>query len=246
MIGLVAGLATAGAVAALASGVVYFERQELRRQQREWRQWSAAHQWRYEPHDRVMVARWRAAPFGRGHTRVATHLITGVWDGLPVIFAHYTAVSGAGRSRRQLARSFAQFRTPASFPRLEIRRGSTPHVTADIQFESAPFNDAFDVRATDRRFASDIVHPRFMTALLDGKLGDAHISFEKGAITVWCDGHLPRTKALSLIQRLVETVRMIPAHVWQDQGVAVPQLTNTGASAIPDTPDLGQSRDPAS
>lgn len=236
MIGFIAGAATLGVVVAIATGAAYFELQEVRRQQREWRQWAESRQWQYQPEDRTSYKQWRAAPFGKGHTRTANNIIEGVWDGLPVTFAHYTAVTGAGRSRRQVQRTVAQFRTSAKFPQLEIHRGPTANVTTDIQFESAKFNDAFDVRGPDHRFAFDVVHPRFMAALLDGKLGDAHVSFEDGLITVWCEGHVFRAKALSLIERLAYVVQMVPTHVWRDLGAEVPRVTKTGATPVADQP----------
>ena len=39
----------------------------------------------------------------------------------------------------------------------------------DIDFESAEFSDRFIVKSPDKRFAYDVIHPRMMEFLLDGK-----------------------------------------------------------------------------
>jgi hypothetical protein len=88
--------------------------------------------------------------------------------------------------------SYLLVRLPVATPGLELRG---EHVFdkfaaffgfADLEFESAEFNRRFHVAATDKRFASDLVHPRMMEFLLAAPEYDLLIA--DGALLVMHSG----------------------------------------------------------
>ena len=115
---------------------------------------------------------------------------------------------------------------PAYLPRLQVtpeniltRIGNALGLD-DIELESEDFNRKFRVHADDPKFASDVLSPRTMQALL----AQPAVSwrFEGSDIVGWEEGKLSPTRALALASTLNLVVDGIPSFVWHDHGVGEP------------------------
>lgn len=224
----IAMIGSAAFFGAIAAGAVYYELQEQRRQRKLWADWARRRDWTHTDHSRIPADDLVGEPFDKGRYRIASNVISGTWAGLPVAFFHYLYVTGAGKTQKTHHRSVVQYATDANFPELTVHQGRRIRLTGDIQFESDTFNDRFDVRCADERFAFQIVHPLFIRALLDGALKGSHLTIAGGRVTVWCEAHVPSRKVDGLLTQLAAMVRLIPAHTWRDHGVAPPTVTSDG------------------
>jgi hypothetical protein len=84
----------------------------------------------------------------------------------------------------------------------------------DIDLESEDFNRRFRVHANDRKFASDVLTPRTMQALLARPSASWRITGSD--IVTWSQSRLTPLgilQALSLLQLVVDG---IPSFVWKD------------------------------
>jgi len=133
----------------------------------------------YKDRDDSVVSRFTRLgdPFDRGFDREARNILSGTWDGRKVVawdFRYHTWETkrdSDGHSRREKEEhnmSVVAVTSGHDFPDLSVRPegflGRTVgRVTgSDIELESDDFNRAFTVNSDDRRFASDVLHPRMM------------------------------------------------------------------------------------
>ncbi|MGJ3508369.1 hypothetical protein [Enemella sp. A6] len=235
----IAGAITAAVVVGIGvlSGLALMP--EIRRQRREWAKWAQARGWHHLAESRGVFGGLRAQPFGRGLAH-ASNIISGTWDGLPFTMYHYTRHTGVGKSSRTITATVAQFAGDADFPTLVVYRGELLNGSRDINFESAEFNRTYDVRCADERFAYQVVHPRFMHALMNSPLRDANFTLERGVVTVWMKDHVMRERGTQPPQALAELVRLIPRHVWADHGGTPPELNDDGPTpaVVPPLPKV--------
>lgn len=112
-------------------------------------------------------------PFDRGHSRSAKNFLTGVRDGVAWRIFDYRYVTGSGKNRRTHHYGVVVGESPLNFPRLALRGESFLDRFAgaigfdDIDFESDEFSRAYHVKAEDRKFAYDLLHPQMMEYLLE-------------------------------------------------------------------------------
>jgi len=106
--------------------------------------------------------------FHRSTPSETNNHMSGVWRNIPVEVFDYTYfISGAGITRTVVA-----FKLPQSFPGLVIKpdpllREFFEFIGGqDIDFESDVFNKCYYVKADDRKFAHDVIHPQMMDFLL--------------------------------------------------------------------------------
>ncbi len=84
---------------------------------------------------------------------------------------------------------------------------------SDIDLELEDFNRAFTVTCADRKFASDVLHPRMMEFLLQHR--DVGWRFERDSMIVVASGQrsIPEIDAtLALMDQIAEH---IPEFVWK-------------------------------
>lgn len=93
-----------------------------------------------------------------------------------------------------------------------------------IDFESAAFNAAFDVRSPSAKFAHDVIHPRQMEYLLG--VGPRPFTITSSRVRLHASEHSPEAIAFEL-GVMAGFLARIPAFVWQDLGVAQPPLRLT-------------------
>jgi hypothetical protein len=130
--------------------------------------------WSFAPErDRDMDDRYSGfSCLKRGHSRYAHNVMKGERDGLPVTAFDYHYVTGHGKNRQTHRFSALIVRSPLPLRPLFIRPENffdklTEFVGLDdIDFESAEFSRKFYVKAQDRRWAYDVIHPRMMEYLM--------------------------------------------------------------------------------
>src|SRR5665809_126291 len=109
--------------------------------------------WTYAERDDRWCDAFQDSPFGTGHNRKATNVLTGQFDGRPFVsfdYVYYTTETSTDSEGRTT--------TPEGmFGSLVGRLTNT-----DIELESEDFNRALTVNCPDRKFASDVLHPRMM------------------------------------------------------------------------------------
>jgi hypothetical protein len=82
----------------------------------------------------------------------------------------------------------------------------------DVQFESDDFNQAFTVNSTDRRFASDVIHPRMMQMLL-AQCSDVAWQMTDDQIMSITSGRLDPDTLPRLLHVLDAILDQVPPHV---------------------------------
>ena len=142
---------------------------------------AAARGWTYAARDDRYVDQFSGAPFGLGHGRRAENVLTGNHEGRSFVafdYCYYTTetstdAQGHTSSREQAhPYSVIALNLGAAVPVLSV----TPEgffgrivgrlTNSDIELESEAFNRAFTVHCEDRKFATDVLHPRMMEYLL--------------------------------------------------------------------------------
>jgi hypothetical protein len=84
----------------------------------------------------------------------------------------------------------------------------------DIDLESEDFNRKFRVHANDRKFASDVLTPRTMQALLARPETSWRISGTD--ILGWSDGRMTPLLVTTSVSTLELVLDGIPSFVWKD------------------------------
>jgi len=109
----------------------------------------------------------------RGHSRYGYNLISGHWQGRKMWAFDYHYVTGSGKNRQTHRFSAVIVRSTVPLKGLLIRpEGLFDKITEffgydDLDFESAEFSRRFYVKADDRRWAYDVLHPLTIEFLLD-------------------------------------------------------------------------------
>lgn len=110
-------------------------------------------------------------PHGQGRSHKAQHVMTGVHEGRPIAIFEHQWVTGSGKERRTHTVRVAATELPRSFPKLDVGkegvfgRAARRMGAKDIELESDDFNREYRVKG-ERRFAYDVLHPRFMHWML--------------------------------------------------------------------------------
>jgi len=189
---------------------------------------AAARGWTYAASDDRYVDRWSGAPFEQGHDRRAENVLTGVHDSRPFVAFDYrysttsTSTDAQGRtSTHTEVHNFSviALQVAVTLPDLAVSpEGFLSRMVGrltgkDIEFESEEFNRAFTVTCSDRKFATDVIHPRMMEYLLT--LRELAWSFRADSlVTVSAEQHSPAV----LDQKLAEIdgiVDRVPEFVWK-------------------------------
>ena len=137
--------------------------------------------WAYAERDDRWVGKFDVPPFGQGRDRQALNVLAGRYDDRSFVAMDYrystteTSTDAEGRTQsRTVVHPFSVVAIDSGVP--------LPHMSvtpenflgrfvgrltgSDIDLESEDFNRAFAVRADDRKFATDVLHPRMMEYLL--------------------------------------------------------------------------------
>lgn len=197
--------------------------------------------WRYQAQDQSLVSRWELGPFDTGRSRTAHHVVSGEHQGRSFVAFEYSykVSSGVGSSRSTTTYTYSvcALALPVALPLLVVepegwllRIADSLGILSVIDVESAEFNRAFSVRAQDRKFASDVLHPRHLEVLLqDPRMG---WWIEGASILTSEDEPLDLQAVSHRLEHLTSVVKQIPAFVWRDRGYD-PETFGTDPTANP-------------
>jgi len=186
--------------------------------------WATNSGYTYVDDDYSMCERWTGDPFGEGDHRRARNVITGTAKAQFAAFDYsYQTHSNDGRGGRSTTTHHyvvTALHLPTYLPLLQVtpenmmtRLGHAFGVD-DIDLESEDFNRKYRVHANDRKFASDVLAPRTMQALLARPPVSWRIN---GAdILMWGEGRMSPTVVMQALSTLQLVVDGIPSFVWKD------------------------------
>lgn len=186
--------------------------------------WAATTGWRFEGSDPTLTMRWMGQPFGQGHSRKATDVLRGHFDGMPATSFTYRWTTGSGKEQSTYVRHVVALDLPAYLPTVELTPDGLGAKLAkvvggqDIQFESDDFNRAWRVESRDLAVAHAIVNPRLMERLLRGDATGECLRIEGTSILSWANGATDTNTLARRLGVLVAIARAIPRHVWMDHG----------------------------
>ncbi|GAA3618595.1 hypothetical protein [Microlunatus ginsengisoli] len=184
--------------------------------------------WFYVGRDDALISRYGLTTVGHGHR--TEDVIRGDNDGLPLeAFVHRwettrteTSTDSEGRTTTRTVtdhhdETVLAMVMPFSLPMLSVGVGGWGG--EKVRFESEEFNDAFKVRTSSPKFASDVIHPRQMEYLM---------SMRPPAFSI--DGQLIRffpsqhdTLLIGLCADVAHgLLARVPPFVWKDLQVAPP------------------------
>jgi hypothetical protein len=202
---------------------------------------AAANDWTYAPTDPKVLSEFVALGgiFSLGQKRRVRNVVTGTHDGrdfvaFDYIYTTVTRSNGKKRTRTHPHGIVAlALDAQGTFPTLSVTpEGTMGRFTGaiantDIKFESDDFNRAFTVNCDDRKFASDVLHPRAMEVLLAyPQVGwNFHDKYLVGA-TFGTFSFEDIAERLIAFDALLDTV---PAFVWNDPAYQSTPLTESGA-----------------
>jgi hypothetical protein len=212
--------------ATLAIAVYQWQRNQQRIDQLQ--QFCLAKGWQYAVSDDAYAVRWNCPPFFQGRNRRARDVITGVvGQGESarqfVAFDYsYVTDNNAGRNTSTETHRYAicAIELPTYMPGLcltpqtAVGRLGDVLTGKDIELESEDFNRRFSVQCLDAKFASDVLPPRTMEALLAHR--PLHFRIAGRDVMCWETGV---TTPITLLERLAilqSFVDGIPAFVWHD------------------------------
>ncbi|MEZ5095319.1 MAG: DUF3137 domain-containing protein [Nocardioides sp.] len=184
--------------------------------------------WTWVERDDRWVETFADQPFGLGHRRSATNVVTGAYDSRQFVSFDYryhtteTSTDSEGHTTTRevsLDYSVVAVDSGAAFPDLSV----TPEgffsrmigrlTNTDIELESEDFNRAFTVTCSDRKFASDVLHPRMMEFLLAHT--EASFRFDRRYVLTVSAGRASLADidaALALVDAVLDRV---PEFVWR-------------------------------
>jgi hypothetical protein len=161
--------------------------------------------------------------FNQGSNRYAINILSGTYQQQPVqaFDYHYETYTydKNGRHTEHHWFSFLILTLPAvAFPDLTIRReGFFTKIAEvfgyqDINFESAEFSKAFNVRSPDKKFAYDVCNARMIEYLLANR--DLSIEIENEVIALAFTSRLSVEQFELNLQRLIEIRTRLPEYLF--------------------------------
>jgi hypothetical protein len=184
--------------------------------------------WSFVSEDPTLVDRWTGTPFGQGERRRARQVVTGTDRARAMVAFDYSYVTSSTDSRGQRAETTHRFAVvalalPTWLPRLQLtpenlltRAAAAIGIDPDIELESEDFNRRYRVSARQPKFASDVLTPRTMQALLAQPATAMRI--DGNVLIGWESGELEPVGLLARLTTLHALVDGIPGFVWKDHG----------------------------
>lgn len=209
----------------VAGYLAYRSWQQDQRRKQQIRTWATNNGYTYEAENDAWCERWNGEPFGNGDHRRAENVVNGATSKRPFIAFDYSyqthSSDGKGGRTTQTHRyTVTVVQMPTFLPTLQVTPESVftrmGHALGldDIDLESEDFNRKFRVHANDRKFASDVLTPRTMQALLARPATSWRISGSD--ILSWTEDRLSPllvTKSASTLELVIDG---IPSFVWKD------------------------------
>jgi hypothetical protein len=202
--------------------------------------------WSYDAEDDSYTVRWNGTPFDIGDRRRATNVVSGTDRGMPFVALDYQydteSTDSHGRRNRTTHRyAVVALGLPTVLPRLEVtpegllqRAAAAVGLGSDIELESEDFNRRFVVHARQPKFASDVLTPRTMQALLSAPPLAWRI--DRSDLVSWDSGRLEPVDVIARLATLHRVVDGIPSFVWHDNGVGEEPAAQVAAPPPPVSP----------
>lgn len=199
-----------------------------KKRQAEFQAMCAQRGWTWTERDDRWVQAFAQAPFGYGHDRRATNVVTGAHDGRPFVsfdYRYHTSEthtdSNGHTTTREVSHDFAIVAIDAGvpFPDLAVEpewflsRMVGRLTNADIELESEDFNRAFTVTCADRKFASDVLHPQMMEYLLGHR--ERTFRFDQNYALAIAKGHAAIAELDAGLAFVDGVLDRIPDFVWR-------------------------------
>ena len=150
-------------------------------------------------------------PLWSATSAACSDVVTGISRGVPFVayeYAHQAQV--------------VSLKLPMSLPLLEVRPqgldSGTTVTVPNVTLESEAFNRRFWVHAEDPKFASDVLHPRLMQALLAAPPLCWRIWDDD--LYGWWPGEPAPARILLYLAVLHRIRDEVPEYVWHDHGLA--------------------------
>ena len=178
-------------VIALFVGGAYYQRVQATKRHGVLDQLALSQGWTWLPEDDSWTVRFPGTPFGVGDHRKAENVLQGTFRGLSMVAFDYSYLtpSGGGNARNTETHRFAfcALGLKGFAPDLELTpesalgRMGAALGRQDIELESEEFNRRYRVQCASPKFASDVLPPQTMQALLartamNLRLSGAHAS----------------------------------------------------------------------
>jgi hypothetical protein len=212
------GLAVLLGIAVL---VVYLGFRKARERRQRLAAYAASKGWRYEREQPLLVDRFSGPPFGIGESRRAYNALYGTHDGRELVSFDYEYETRTVDQKQTQTHVFSvvALNMGVMVPPLRVDpEGFLDRLVGgilggDIDLESEEFNSAFSVSCPDRRFASDVLHPRMMEHLLRHRqLG---WRFEQDSMLVVGRGARDPAQIEATLQVMDGITGLVPEFVWQ-------------------------------
>ncbi|RNL59970.1 DUF3137 domain-containing protein [Nocardioides marmoriginsengisoli] len=212
--------------------VGYFGYLAAKKRREEFSAMAAARGWTWVERDDRFVDRFSGSPFGTGDDRKALNVVTGPYDGRPMVAFDYsyttteTSTDAQGRtSTRTVTHPFSVIALDVgvALPELSVSpegffgRLVGRLINNDIELESEQFNRAFTVHCPDRKFATDVLHPLMMEYLLT--VPDLSWSFRDGGLVAITSGQHSMASLDATLTAIDGILDRIPPFVRQQLGL---------------------------
>ena len=187
--------------------------------------WCTQNGFQFTVRDDQWCNRWSGTPFGDGDHREAKNVVVGRLGDQPFAAFDYSYQTHSTDSKGNRTTTTHRYvvtslQLSTALPRLQVtpegifgRIGNALGLD-DVELESEDFNRRFRVHADDRKFASDVLSPRTMEALL--ALPDMRWRIEGVDILSWQDDRLTPQVVATMTSHLQTVVAGIPSFVWKD------------------------------
>ena len=216
----------------LVIGAVVFGYLQAKKRRDELAAYALSRGWRYEAEQPLLVDRFQGAPFGIGSGRSAGNAVYGQHDGREFVSFdyEYKTTSGSGENKTTTTHNFSVLAMSmgVSLPTLTVdpenflERFVGRVTNSDIDLELEDFNRAFTVNCPDRKFASDVLHPRMMEFLLQHR--DVGWRFERDSMLMVASGQRSIQQIDATLALMDQIADQIPEFVWK-------QVRGQGGSA---------------
>ncbi|WP_203335833.1 DUF3137 domain-containing protein [Nocardioides limicola] len=188
------------------------------------------HGWQLTRRDDRWGRQFTGRPFDRSRRNHTRNILSGRFRDRPFTAFDYTYVttSGSGENRSEQHHHFSVvgLGTGLRFPALEVmpagffNRIGAKVTGRDISFESEEFNRAFTITCPDRKFASDVIHPRLMEKLMRHR--DLDFRFEGTWLIAIHHGRQHPEDVIGRAEAVAMVLDEIPEFVWRErQGGAI-------------------------
>ena len=182
--------------------------------------YAAAKGWRFEAEQPLLVDRFSGPPFGIGESRRAYNAVFGTHDGRELVSFDYEYDSRTFDAKQTQRHVFSVLGMNMGVPMVPLRVDPEGFLDrfvgrlggGDIDLESEEFNKAFSVSCPDRKFASDVLHPRMMQYLLQyPRLG---WRFEQDSMLIVAEGARGPAQLDATIAVMDGITDLVPEFVW--------------------------------